>query len=507
MASTPQKDELVLAIESVGEAGFDPCRGWGRYGAPVFQSTLLVLEENMKLGKDLATEYSVSKDGLVWTFKIRKDARFSDGTPLSASDVAFTINQTKRAMSSIDLSRLGSAAAVDDFTVRITLKNPVSSLPYILARLGIVPKHAYDEKYGSRPVGSGPYRVIQFDKGQQVIAVPNEHYYGKKPKFKKLTMVFLAPDAAFAAVKKGTVDIAKITEPLARNKVKGYRLAVVPSYDNRGIAFPMRPPTKESSEKGYPIGNAVTSDLAVRKALNYGTSRERLNKEALDGLGRPIFSNCDGLPWENPSTAIQDGRVKDAIAILEAAGWLDTDGDGVREKKGVKAEFKLLYPAKDQTRQIIVFAVSEQAKELGINIVPVGMSWEDMEKLNHAEACLLGGGHIDRLDMYNYFKSAYGVDKGWANATYYSNEKVDEYLEKSQRALSDKEANEFMKKAQWDGKTGFSVLGDANWCWLVAAQHLYFVRDGIDIGRQKFHGHGQGFPLLANIDEWDFPRK
>ena len=93
------------------------------------------------------------------------------------------------------------------------------------------------EKYGSRPVGSGPYRVIQFDKGQQVIAVPNEHYYGKKPKFKKLTMVFLAPDAVFAAVKKGTVDIAKITEPLARNKVKGYRLAVVPSYDNRGIAF------------------------------------------------------------------------------------------------------------------------------------------------------------------------------------------------------------------------------------------------------------------------------
>lgn len=501
-----QKDSLILALESVGAAGFDPCRGWGRYGAPLFQSTLLTLEEGMSLGNDLATEYGVSEDGLVWTFTIRGDVKFSDGTPLRASDVAFTLNQTKQALSNIDLSLMGRADALDDTTVRVVLNKPVSGFPYVVARLGIVPEHAYDENYGSMPIGSGPYKVIQFDKGQQVIAVPNEHYYGTKPKFKQLTMLFMTPDAAFAALKKGTLDVAMVTEPLAVNKVPGFRLVVVPSYDNRGIAFPMLPPTDEVSEKGYRIGNAVTSDIAIRKALNLGLSRQKLNEDALNGLARPIFSNCDGLPWQNKETTIEDGQVDKAIALLEAARWVDGDGDGIREKDGLKAEFTLIYAAKDQTRQIIALAAAEQAKALGIHMIPTGMSWEDAAVQSHAEACVLGGGLIDRLDMYKYFKTTYKTD-GWINATYYSNPKVDEYLEASQTALTDEKANLLMQKAQWDGQTGFSLLGDANWCWLVAAQHLYFVRDGIDIGRQKFHGHGQGFPLLANITEWDYPKQ
>jgi peptide/nickel transport system substrate-binding protein len=110
-----QKDELVLALKMgvFGELGFDPCKGWGRYGSPLFQSTLLTLSSELTYGYDLATEYGVSENGLVWTYKIRDDAKFSDGVPVRASDVAFTYNTAKNIASYFDFSLLKEAKAIN----------------------------------------------------------------------------------------------------------------------------------------------------------------------------------------------------------------------------------------------------------------------------------------------------------------------------------------------------------------------------------------------------------
>ncbi|MDR1915234.1 MAG: ABC transporter substrate-binding protein [Synergistaceae bacterium] len=508
-SSNLQKDELVIATGVISEIGFDPCKGWGRYGAPLFQSTLITANQELTYDYDLATKFEVSYDGLVWTFKIRDDARFSDGVPVKASDVAFTFNTAKKIVSWFDFSLLKEAKAIDDTTVEFHLNEVSSAFPFLTARVGIVPEHAYGDGYSEKPIGSGPYVMVQWDRKEKVIAMRNEHYYGKKPKFKKLTMLLLGTDAAYAAAKEGLADVAKVSEPLAVNKIDGYRLVTVGTIDKRGIALPYRPSTKEVSEKGYPIGNAVTSDIAIRRAINYGISRERVNQDALNGMGRPVYSNADGFPWANPDVVIKDGDVEKAKAILEESGWVDADRDGIREKSGVKAEFTILYGAGDTTRQMLALAVSEQAKTLGINIVVEGMSWDDALPRAHKDASLIGGGIVDLMEFYNHFTSSYGRDNEWINPIYYGNETVDGYLKKALHATSDKEAYENARKAQWDGTTGMSVLGDAPWVWLVNNQDIYFIRDGldIDVSTQKMHGHSSYFSILSNIEEWDYPKQ
>jgi peptide/nickel transport system substrate-binding protein len=104
---------ITLAIGGEPDEGFDPCTGWGRYGSPLFQSTLLEFDRDMNIVNDLAAGYSVSANGLLWTFRIREDARFTDGQPVRASDVAFTFNTAKESGSEIDLTRMRAARAVN----------------------------------------------------------------------------------------------------------------------------------------------------------------------------------------------------------------------------------------------------------------------------------------------------------------------------------------------------------------------------------------------------------
>jgi peptide/nickel transport system substrate-binding protein len=298
------KTELTLAIGGEPDEGFDPCTGWGRYGSPLFQSTLLEFDKDMNFANDLATAYSVSADGLVWTFTIRGDAKFTDGAALKASDVAFTYNTAKDMASEIDLTRLIKAQAVNDTTVEFMLDAPLSSFPNIAVFLGIVPEHAYSASYGQHPVGSGPYKFVQWDKGQQLIVERNEDYYGQKPVFTKLTLLYLDEDGSIAAAQSGLADIAATTATLVRD-IKGYSLLRCQTVDNRGINFPSTKAGTFNAD-GLPVGNDVTSDIAIRKAIIWGINREKIVKDALNGYGTPAYSVCDFLTWWNPANKITD---------------------------------------------------------------------------------------------------------------------------------------------------------------------------------------------------------
>ncbi len=340
-----KKDELVLSVGGEPDTGFDPTTGWGRYGSPLFQSTLLKRDNDLNIVNDIATSYEVSEDGKVWTVLLRDDVKFSDGKALTADDVKFTFETAQKNGSVVDLNVLEKVEAVDDYKVTFTLKEAQSTFINSLVVTGIVPKHAYGKDYAENPIGSGPYQLVQWDKGQQLIVKANPEYYDKQPYFQKITFLFLSEDATFAAAQAGEVDVAAIPASFSKQQVTGMRLEAVKSVDNRGIVFPYVK-SGDVTEDGLPIGNDVTADPAIRHAINIAVDRQALIDGVLEGYGSKAYTSVDGLPWWNPDTVFEDADVDGAKKLLQDAGWKDADGDGILEKGTLKAEFSLYYPAR-----------------------------------------------------------------------------------------------------------------------------------------------------------------
>lgn len=495
-----QKDQLILAIGGEPDNGFDPTTGWGQYASPLFQSTILKYDQDFNIVNDAAVDYKVSEDGLKWTVQLRDDIKFSDGEPLTANDVVFTFKTAKNSASIVDLTNLSEVEAIDSYTVVFTLNSRNSTFIHHLTSLGLVPEHAYDNSYNENPVGSGPYILVQWDRGQQLILKDNPYYYGKKPYFKKLIFLFLSQDAAFAAAKAGQVDMVSVTPSLAEEKVEGMKLLSLKSVDNRGVVLPFVP-NEGKTVNGRAIGNNVTSDIAIRKAMNIGVDREALVNGILKGYGTPAYSIADHLPWWNPESEIKNGGdLEKAKEILEDSGWQENK-NGIREKNGVKAEFTLLYPSNDHTRQSLSIAFADMIRPLGIKVTVKGKNWKGIEKELHSSAVLFGLGSHDPLELYNAYSSKV-KGQGYNNSNYYANEVVDAYFEKALSATSQEQANTYWKKAQWDGKTGFSNKGDAPWVWLVNIDHLFLVRENLIIGPQKLQPHEHDWPITDFIENW-----
>lgn len=498
-------DELVVNVNShTGEpkTGFDPLMGWGCGHVnfePLIQSTLFKSADDGSIINDLATNYSVSSDGNTWTVHIRDDARFTDGENLTAEDVAFTFNTAIGSNSELDMSNLEKATAINNTAVEFKLKEPQSSFIWRLRYVGIVPEHAYKkETYGANPIGSGQYKLVEWDKEQQAILELNENYYGKKPYFKKITMLFLDKDTAFAAVKSRDVDIAEIEISHANQTVDGYKLVDLPAARAQGLSFPLQYNTGKKSLKGDPIGNNVTADITIRKALNIGIDRKALLDGVIYGKGAVEYTGVDQRDFGNPDAKINDSSPEEAKKILENAGWKDTDGDGIREKNGTEAEFKLYYSATDQTRQALSVAVSEQAKELGIKIDLVGASWDEIYANQYSSAVLYAYSSIDTFNLYQQYHSK-EADDTYRNPCLYNNSIVDGYLETALRSTDQDQATKYWKLAAYDGNTGFGPAGDATWLWLVTINYLYMADETLDMGTPQ---RNAGADVLGNIYEW-----
>jgi possible dipeptide/oligopeptide/nickel (ni2+) ABC superfamily ATP binding cassette transporter binding protein oppA len=499
------KEEVRIAAELFGS--LDPCTGWGEYGEPLIQSKLMKIK-SASIENDLATEYSVSEDSLTWTFKIRDDVKFHDGSKLTASDVAFTFNNTKALAGSLDLSNLKEAVAIDDTTVEFRMNEPFSSFLYVSAALGIVPEKTYvnSETYAKHPIGSGPLKFVQYDEGQQLILERNDDYYGEKMKFKRFVMVLMESSSAYAAAKAGEVDIALVDHSMAETQVEGYSFKPMESYDYRILSMPC---TKggNTTEQGDPMGNDVTSDIAIRKALAVGLNRQAIVDDVLEGYGEPIFDMFAKFPWgiADEVANFKDGDVEAAKKILDDAGWV-VGADGIREKDGVKASFELLYGASAKERQAVALGVEQQAKELGIEIKPTGKDWDEIKKLGKSQAMVLGGGQYNPMAIKNLFDSEYADQSGWSNVVGYKSDKTDEYIKKAINATTEEEAIEYWREALWDGNEGPSILGDAVYVPICFAKHVYIVRDGMDLGGDIILPHDHGVAIMENITKWDYKK-
>jgi peptide/nickel transport system substrate-binding protein len=503
-APAPARDDVTIGFPGI-PSNFDPLMtsGHGSF-VPLLFSALVRLDADANVVPDLAEAYSVSDDALTYTFRLRAGARFTDGEPVKASDVAFTYNKTLEAATEIDLSAVESVAAEGDSVVVIRLARPQSTFILTVAGVGIVPEHAYGEGFALDPVGSGPFRLAQYDVDQQMILEANEGYYGKIPAIKRAVFLNMSgEDQQLIAAKSGQVDVTPTSATLAAtNAIEGYNLLVEKTVDNMGIVMPVSPAGSGTSAQGNPMGNDVTCDPALRKAVAYAIDRLQLCDEALNGYATPAYSENDGMPWWNPECVIETDAAY-AAKLLDDAGWADADGDGIREKGGLSASVPVYYFAGDSERQAVAMSAANQVRaKIGVELRVEGMGAEGIMALMATQPIVLAWGSANPQTSYYLFHSSSVGKDDWYNPEGFASPVVDAYLEAALGAKTIEESIPFWQKAQWDGETGTSMRGECPYIFLVNKDHLYFRRDGLDTGRQMIHAHGAAWALVANLGDW-----
>ena len=493
-------NELVACVAAHGEEpefGFDPMHGWGYHDSgtePLIQSTILKRDKDNNFVNDLATDYDISSDFKTYTVTIRDDVNFTDGNKLTAKDVAFSYNKAKELGEGADLSSMNEAKA-DGNKVVFTLNKSDSTFINKLTDVGIVPEAGYNEdSYGQNPIGSGPYKLAQWDKGQQFILEKNPDYYGKEPYFDKITNLFLDSDAAFAAVKNGDVDIAEVPVAYANETVKGYHMEYFDSIDVRGISLPTQMDEGKLSEDNVTIGNNVTGDPAIREALNIGIDREAILEGALNGYGDVNYNGvADQLAWSFNST-FKDGQVDQAKQVLEQAGWKDTDNDGIVEKDGQKASFSVYYNSQASERQAIAVAVAEQAKQIGIEIEPVGGSWDDIDPNRYSQGVVWGFGSADPMEIQHQYDSRVAA-VGYDNPEALNDTAVDSLIDSAMAQETNSSYATWSQAAQ-QANSNYPFL------WVGTMDYTYFVSDDLDISNSTHLIYPHGGDIWGNIYDW-----
>ena len=504
IVNSEAKDSISAYVgNNIFEGSLDPIKGAMSYGYSFTNCALTKVNPESEYVGDLATDWQVSDDSLVYTFNLREGVKFHDGSDFTAEDVVFTYETVKENQGNnenVDLSRLESVTALDDYTVEFKLSESYSPFFDSVALLGIVPSDAYNsEAFDKYPIGTGAWKVVQYDTDQQIIVQANEDYYEGAPEIKQVTFVKMDNEAAFSNAKSGQLDIVMVAPNYANEEIEGMNIENFETMDVRNISLPCLPEqtVKNSEGKEVKVGNNVTSDIAVRKALSIGIDRESIINNALNGIGKVATSFTDNLTWGN-TLEYGNNQREEAKKLLEEAGWVDSDGDGIREKDGVKCEFDVYSPSTDQQRYLLSVAVAEDAKELGIAINAKQGTWDELTAKANTVGIVWGWGQYSPTVLKSLLYSELFLVGAYDNTVGYSNEEVDKLIDEAIDANNEEDAIKKWQEAQIVSAEDYPYL------YIVNIEHSYFINDSIDISMdtQIPHPHGHGSPIICNMKDW-----
>ncbi len=339
----------------------------------------------------MAESWEVSEDGLVWTFHLRDGVTWSDGEPVDAYDFQYTYQaiasdlvETPRKS---NVENIASIEVVDPLTLRVTFSTVKCDGLFDLG-LGWLPSHRFAEDFSdimtsaeneAPNVSAGPFLFQSWTRDDNTVLVRNENYWEGAPYMEGMIYkVIPDPGTRLAQLQSGEVDVIpvqpeQIAAVDADANLKRYRFQDDGySYIGLNLANPANPqPGRDEAGNLIPQEpHPILSDRAVRLAMAHALDYQTIIDNVYLGQGYPIASNVlPAIEWAHDDT-LEPYAYDPELArqILDEAGWVDSDGDGVREKDGQRLSLSLKTNAGNTTREDLGVLVQDQLNAIGFDI-------------------------------------------------------------------------------------------------------------------------------------------
>ncbi len=411
---------------------------------------MLELDEKWELIPSLALEVpslqngGISKDGLTYTWKLRKDVKWSDGAPFTSEDIKFTweyiMNDNLNVVSRTGFEEITAIETPDKYTVVMKLKQIHVPMLYVWTGPTIVPKHILsksknlnEDSFNMNPVGLGPYVLDKWEHGSYLIFKKNPNYWRKG--YPKLDQIVYKPipdeNTAFTQLATKEIDVYQTFPTNQYKQVKGLTHVNV---------------TETASTYWEHINinckSPLLTDVRVRQALRYATDLKKLQETVYEGLW-PVAVSDQGSPfWKNAKLKPYQFDLKKAGQLLDQAGW-KLGNDGMRYKNGKKLTLVISTTAGRIPREMTEQILQQDWKKIGVDLV---IKNYDAGKFfaTYDEGGILDTGDYDLAvfawgsspdpDNYTLWHSAQFPPAG-QNNVFWSNKRVDELIITSRKEL------------------------------------------------------------------------
>ncbi len=340
--------------------------------------SLLNFDENLQPVSNLAESWETSADNLTWTFHLKKGVKWHDGVDFTSADVKYTYERlldTGLGLFADSLAGISTIECPDADTVVLHTEKPKANM--LMVTTPILPEHIWTDVSdddleiweNESPVGTGPFKFVEWQQGEYLKLAANKDYFGKVPDIDELVFVLYAnADTMGQAIKTGELGAAIYLNATQIKTLKEDKNVDVIS----GTMFGFTELSFNCTPYEESLGNPILMDKKVRQAIEYAMDKNNIIDVAYSGQGNPgttIIVPDDFWHYEPTAAEIRNYNLAKAKAVLEEAGYTDKDGDGIRENAaGDKMSFTLTCRS-DSTDEIKAGQmIAGNLKDAGIEI-------------------------------------------------------------------------------------------------------------------------------------------